>query len=96
MRSTDKTWLSTDKTWRRIEERKTIKSKILNTKSKIIQERLQLGYIIKDKVIKKSARHDKRADVDNIAMRAETAAQKGGIRTIYRLTKQIYRHTRQV
>ena len=38
-RSTDKTWLSTD-TWRRIEERKAIKSKILNTKSKRIQERL--------------------------------------------------------
>ena len=40
LKSTDKTCLSTD-TWGRIEERKTIKSKILNTKSKRIQERLQ-------------------------------------------------------
>ena len=40
LKSTDKTWLTME-TWRRIEERKTIKSKILNTKSKIIQERLQ-------------------------------------------------------
>ena len=48
LRSTDMTWLSTD-TWRRIEEWKTIKSKIVNTKSKRIQERLQLEYSIKDK-----------------------------------------------
>ena len=68
MKSIDQTWLSTD-TWRRIEERKTIKSKILNTKSKIIQERLQLEYSIKDKEIKKSARHNKKAYVDNIAMK---------------------------
>ena len=57
-RSTDKTWLSTD-TWRGIKERKNIKSKILNTKSKRIQERLQLEYSIKDREIKKNARHDK-------------------------------------
>ena len=53
MRSTDKTWISTN-TWRRIDEWKTIKSKILNTKSKIIQERLQLEYSIKVKKIKKA------------------------------------------
>ena len=53
LRSTDKTLLSTD-TWRRIEERKTIKSKILNTKSKRNQERLQIEYSIKAKAIKKS------------------------------------------
>ena len=39
MRITDKACLSTN-TWRRIEERKTIMLKILNTKSKIIQKRL--------------------------------------------------------
>ena len=75
LRSTDKTWLSID-TRRRIEERKTIKSKILNTKSKRIQERLQSVYIIKDKEIEKSARHDKRAHVYNIAMKVETAAKR--------------------
>ena len=93
MRSTDKTWLFTD-TWRRIEERKTIKSKILNTKSKIFQERLQLEYSIKDKEIKKSARHDKRAHLDNIAMKVETAAKRGKLSTVYRLTKQLCRHTK--
>ena len=92
LRGTDKTWLSTD-TWRRIEERKSIKSKIINTKSKIIQERLQLEYSIKDKEIKKSARHDKRAYVDNIAIKVETAAERGETSTFYRLTKQLCRHT---
>ena len=91
--STDQTWLSTD-TWRRIKERKTIKSKILNTKSKRIQERLQLEYSIKDKEIKKSARHDKRADVDNIAIKVETAAERGEMSKFYRLTKQLCRHTK--
>ena len=93
LRSIDKTWLSND-TWRRIEERKTIKSNILNTKSKRIQERLQLEYSIKDKEIKKSARHDKRAHVDNIAMKVETDADRGEMSTAYRLTKQLYRHTK--
>ena len=46
-----------------MEELKTIKSKILNTKSKRMQEQLQLGYSIKGKEIKKCARHDKRAHV---------------------------------
>ena len=48
-------------------ERKTIKSKILNTKSKRIQERLQKEYSSKDKEIKRSARQDKRAYVDKLA-----------------------------
>ena len=72
----------------------TIKSTILNTKSKIIQERLQLEYSIKDKEIKKSARHDKRAHVDNITMKVETAAERGELSTVYRLIKQLCRHTK--
>ena len=86
-RRTDKTWLSTD-TWMRIEERKNIKSTIFNTKSKRIQERLQLEYSIKDKEVKKTARHDKRAHVDNIAMKMDTATERGEMSTVYRLTKQ--------
>ena len=85
MRNTDKTWLSTD-TWKRIEERKT--------KSKRIQERLQLEYSIKDKEIKKSARHDKRTHMDNIGKKVETAAERGEMSTVYRLTKQLCRHTK--
>ena len=93
LKSTDKTWL-TRETWRRIEERKTIKSKILNTKSKRIQERLQKEYSSKDKEIKRSARQDKRAYIDKLPEKAETAAQKGELSTVYRITKQLCRHTK--
>ena len=65
------------------------KSKIINTKSKRIQERLQLKYRIKDKEIKKSVRHDNITHVDNIAMNVETAAESGEMSTVYRLTKQL-------
>ena len=91
LKSTDKTWL-TRETWKRIEEMKTIKSKILNTKSKRIQECLQKEYSSKDKEIKRSARQDKRAYVDKLAEKAETAAQKGELSTVYRITKQLCRH----
>ena len=72
---------------------KTIKSKILSTKSNIIQGRLQLEYSIKDKEMKKSARHDKRAHVDIVAMKLEIAAERGEISTVYRLAKQLCRYT---
>ena len=78
--------------WRRVGERKTIKSKILNTKSKGIQDHLQKEYSSKDKEIKRSARQDKRAYVDKLAEKAETAAQKGELSTVYRITKQLCRH----
>ena len=93
LKSTDKTWL-TRETWKRIEERKTIKSKILNTKSKRIQERLQKEYSSKDKEMKRSARQDKRAYVDKLAEKAETVAQKSELSTVYRITKQLCRHTK--
>ena len=62
---------------------KTINSKILNAKSKIIQEQLQLENSIKDNEIKKSARYDKRDHLDNVAMKVETATERGERSTIY-------------
>ena len=75
LKSTDKTWL-TRETWRRIEERKTIKSTILNTKSKRIQERVQKECTNKDKEIKRSARQDKRAYVDKLAEKRKLRRRK--------------------
>ena len=68
--------------------------KILNTKSKRMQEHLQKEYSSKDKEIKRSARQDKRAYVDKLAEKAETAAQKTELSTVYRITKQLCRHTK--
>ena len=61
----------------------------LSTPGQRIQERLHLEYSIKDKEIKKIARHDKRAHVDNGAMKVEAAAERGEISIVYRLTKQL-------
>ena len=52
-----------------------------------------LTWRIKEKEIKKSARHDKIAHVDNIALKVKTDAERGEISTFYRLTKQFCRHT---
>ena len=57
------------------------------------KEQLQLEYSIKDKGIKKSARNDKKAHVENIATKVQTSAEKGEISTVYRLTKQLCSHT---
>ena len=69
--------------------------KIIN-KSKRIQTRLQLEYNIKDKEVKKSARHDTRAQVDNIAMKVETSADGEEMSTVYRLTNNSADTPRQV
>ena len=62
-------------------------SKILNTKSKRIQGRLQIEYSIKDKEIKKSARHDK-SSCGQYCNESGYCC-RGEISTVYRLTKQL-------
>ena len=70
-----------------MEERKPIKFKNSQHQVFKIKERLQLKYSIKDEEIKKSARHDKTANVDNIVMKVETTAENGDMNTVYRLAK---------
>ena len=64
-----------------------------STKSQKIQDRLQLEYNIKDKDIKKSTQHDKRAHVDNVTIKVEAAAEIAETSTICRLTKHLCSHT---
>ena len=54
-----KEWI-TDSTWKSIEERKKLKTKILETKSPRLKERISNEYREKDKEIKTSARRDKK------------------------------------
>ena len=61
----------------KIDKRKTIKGKILSTKSNRLIERLQKEYKEADKEVKKSAKHDKRSYLDQQAEEAETTAAKG-------------------
>ena len=87
-RKKSKNWLSSG-TWLKIEERKKLKEKLLATKSQRLQDQIENEYKTKDKEIKKSARHDKRVNVDNLASEAERAANRGEMSTVYKITKQL-------
>ena len=81
-----KEWI-TDNTRKSIEERKKLKTKILETKSLRLKERISKEYREKDKEIKTSARRDKRNHIEKLAEKAEEAANKGDIATLYKITR---------
>ena len=83
-----KEWL-TPETWKKIEERKQLKIKMLSTKSARLQQQVQEAYKGKDKEVKKSARNDKRAYVEGLAAEAESAAARGELSTVYKITKRL-------
>ena len=87
-RRKNKEWLTPD-TWKKIEERKELKAKMLCTKSPRLLERIQEAYKEKDRQVKKSAKSDKRAFVEDMANKAEQAAAKGEMSTIYNITKKL-------
>ena len=82
-----KEWIS-DNTWQIIEERKAAKQSML---SGTAQQRTQASetYQEKNKEVKKSVRKDKRDYTDSLAREAQTAAEKGDTRTVYKITKQL-------
>ncbi|KAI8514548.1 hypothetical protein Bbelb_071390 [Branchiostoma belcheri] len=80
----NKEWI-TQETWNKIEERKIAKGKMLNTKS----QRAKDTYRTKDKQVKRSARRDKRAYIEELASEAERAATRGELSTVYRITKTL-------
>ena len=84
----DKEWL-TPETWKKIEERKQLKIKMLSTKSARLQQQVQEAYKGKDKEVKKSARNDKRSYVEGLAAEAESAAARGELSTVYKITKRL-------
>ena len=62
---------------------------MLSTKSARLQQRVQKAYKGKDKVRKKSARNDKRSYVEGLAAEAESAAARGEMSTVYKITKRL-------
>ncbi|CAJ1081153.1 uncharacterized protein LOC106154262 [Xyrichtys novacula] len=84
----NKEWL-TSGTCQKIEQRKQLKAKMLNTKSLRLQKQAQEAYENKDKEVRKSARSDKRAFVEMLACKAEWAAARGEMTVIYKITKQL-------
>ena len=82
-----KKWIS-DNTRQIIEERKAAKQSML---SGTAEQRARASEIYreKNKEVKKSARKDKRDYTYNLAREAQTAAEKGDTRTVYKITKQL-------
>ncbi|KAH3697879.1 hypothetical protein DPMN_085391 [Dreissena polymorpha] len=70
--------------------RKKIK-KLLGTKSPRLKERISKEYTSseKDKVVKTSARRDKRRYIERLAEEAETAAEHNDMKTVYRNTRKL-------
>ncbi len=84
----NKEWL-TPRTWQKIDERKKLKERLLNTKSPRLKEQVQTAYKNKDKEVKRSARNDKRAFIDELAGEAEQAAARGDLSAVYKITKRL-------
>ena len=84
----DKEWI-TPETWRKINERRKAKDNLLNAKPPRLTQRAKEEYKIKDKEVKRNARRDKRVFVEKLANEAETAAAKGDLNTVYKITKQL-------
>ena len=83
-----KKWLSAE-TWARIEARRKVKEKMLNTKSSRQIERTQQEYKIKDREVKRSARQNKRNFIKKLASEAEETEEEKEFYTVYKITKQL-------
>ena len=87
-RSKKEEWI-TQQTWSLIDERKEVKNKLLNAKSPRLKERLRREYSAKDKQVKSHARNDKRRFTENLATKAEEAARKKDMKTLYQISKRL-------
>lgn len=63
--------------------------KILDTKSERLQERHKASYRVLDNHVKRMARADKRAYMEDLAKQTEEAADQGEQGQIYKITREI-------
>ena len=83
-----KEWITTD-TWKAIENRRTLKKKVLETKSERLEERCKQQYREADQTMKRMARANKRAYMEGLAREAEEAAARGEQGRVYKITKLV-------
>ena len=87
-KKSDKKWL-TPKTWDEIETRRKLKEKLLSAKTRSTKEQAIQTYRDQNRKVKRSARADKRAYIEELATQAEQAARRGDSSTVYKITKQL-------
>ena len=83
-----KEWIQKE-TWTKIEERKTMKGKIDSTRSERVKEQLKQKYTDLDKEVKALTKKDKTEYVEEMANKAEEAARRQDLGTLYKITKSL-------
>lgn len=81
-------WLSND-TWCLITERRSIKEKINSCNNEVHKRALQISYNKLSKNIKKQVKKDKQKFFESLGDEAQTAASKGDLRELYKVTRRI-------
>ena len=83
-----KSWLSDD-TIKTIEDRRVIKRRLDQAKTRAQKQQHQHKYNALNKEVKKRARRDKREVVNRLANEAEQAARKNDMKTLYDITRRL-------
>jgi len=81
-------WIKLE-TLRAIEGRRNLNKKLLDTKSERLLERYKIQYREADRSVKRMARADKRAYIDELASQTENAANRGEQGNVYKITKLV-------
>ena len=85
---TSKPWLSGG-TWKKVAERRQLKLKLESTRSERVKQRIRGQYKEKDQEVKRSARKDKRNWMNEMADKAERAAENGRAGELHRIVKTL-------
>ncbi|XP_065371295.1 uncharacterized protein LOC135963389 [Calliphora vicina] len=83
-----KQWISDD-TWSLITKRKYLKAALNSAKTRNVKANLRSQYTAADRLVKRSARNDKRTWVSNISTEAQVAADTNRSGELYKLVKRI-------
>ena len=85
-----KEWIGAQ-TYEALRHHQAIRKQKLNAKSPRLQERLTAQYQEVNREVKRSARRDKRAFVEEMALKAEEAARRKDQGELYKITKTVCR-----
>ena len=83
-----KDWI-TDATWKEIEARRDIKALLNRETDDNNKKRLRQDYQEKNRMVRKSCKRDKKAQMEELANQAETAARERNVKELYRITRQL-------
>ncbi|XP_059161684.1 uncharacterized protein LOC131944848 [Physella acuta] len=83
-----KEWITTE-TWAKIEDRKEIKQKINKCKDEKEKINLRTRYCEVNRMVRKSAKEDKRQFIQEMIEEAETAARQGKMKRLYEVTRTL-------